>query len=93
MNGSNGSGNGHGHGASASDRESHKRHAADDGGRKKRIKRSSGKACVYCRRRWVVTGVKALTYSHMVCEGGRPCERWYVSRQSQSYSHLTHLTY
>jgi len=51
MNGSNGSGNGHGHGASASDRESHKRHAADDGGRKKRIKRSSGKACVYCRRR------------------------------------------
>ncbi|WRT67288.1 uncharacterized protein IL334_004255 [Kwoniella shivajii] len=31
--------------------------------RKKRTKRSSGKACVYCRR------------SHMVCEGGRPCER------------------
>ncbi|WVF72049.1 hypothetical protein IAT40_006861 [Kwoniella sp. CBS 6097] len=31
--------------------------------RKKRSKRSSGKACVYCRR------------SHMVCEGGRPCER------------------
>nr|XP_018263674.1 transcriptional regulatory protein [Kwoniella dejecticola CBS 10117]OBR85832.1 transcriptional regulatory protein [Kwoniella dejecticola CBS 10117] len=31
--------------------------------RKKRNKRSSGKACVYCRR------------SHMVCEGGRPCER------------------
>nr|XP_019042389.1 transcriptional regulatory protein [Kwoniella bestiolae CBS 10118]OCF21319.1 transcriptional regulatory protein [Kwoniella bestiolae CBS 10118] len=31
--------------------------------RKKRTKRSTGKACVYCRR------------SHMVCEGGRPCER------------------
>ncbi|WWC69308.1 uncharacterized protein I206_103246 [Kwoniella pini CBS 10737] len=31
--------------------------------RKKRTKRTSGKACVYCRR------------SHMVCEGGRPCER------------------
>lgn len=33
------------------------------GSKRKRTKRSSGKACVYCRR------------SHMVCEGGRPCER------------------
>ncbi|ODN83257.1 hypothetical protein L202_01430 [Cryptococcus amylolentus CBS 6039] len=31
--------------------------------KKKRTKRTVGKACVYCRR------------SHMVCEGGRPCER------------------
>ncbi|WVQ71778.1 hypothetical protein IAR50_001319 [Cryptococcus sp. DSM 104548] len=31
--------------------------------KKKRTKRTIGKACVYCRR------------SHMVCEGGRPCER------------------
>ncbi|ORX33425.1 hypothetical protein BD324DRAFT_639734 [Kockovaella imperatae] len=38
-------------------------HDGEDGHRKKRTKRSSGKACVYCRR------------SHMVCEGGRPCER------------------
>ncbi|BEI83880.1 hypothetical protein CcaverHIS002_0404840 [Cutaneotrichosporon cavernicola] len=29
----------------------------------KKLKRKGGKACVYCRR------------SHMVCEGGRPCER------------------
>ncbi|KLT41722.1 hypothetical protein CC85DRAFT_312581 [Cutaneotrichosporon oleaginosum] len=29
----------------------------------KKPKRKGGKACVYCRR------------SHMVCEGGRPCER------------------
>ncbi|ORY24987.1 hypothetical protein BCR39DRAFT_545491 [Naematelia encephala] len=32
-------------------------------GRRKRVKRTVGKACVYCRR------------SHMVCEGGRPCTR------------------
>ncbi|WVO14003.1 hypothetical protein L204_101628 [Cryptococcus depauperatus] len=31
--------------------------------KRKRTKRTAGKACVYCRR------------SHMVCEGGRPCER------------------
>ncbi|KAL7419448.1 hypothetical protein Q5752_006286 [Cryptotrichosporon argae] len=36
----------------------------DDAGHvERRTKRKTGKACVYCRR------------SHMVCEGGRPCER------------------
>ncbi|KAI9637874.1 uncharacterized protein MKK02DRAFT_23232 [Dioszegia hungarica] len=35
----------------------------EDKKRKKRVKKAVGKACVYCRR------------SHMVCEGGRPCER------------------
>ncbi|KAK1924921.1 hypothetical protein DB88DRAFT_525546 [Papiliotrema laurentii] len=43
-----------------------KREVSDSGEKRKRVKRvkrSTGKACVYCRR------------SHMVCEGGRPCER------------------
>ncbi|WWD16064.1 hypothetical protein CI109_100489 [Kwoniella shandongensis] len=43
--------------------ESDDGHHHGDEPRKKRSKRSTGKACVYCRR------------SHMVCEGGRPCER------------------
>jgi hypothetical protein len=51
--------------------------------KRRRVKRSSGKACVYCRRRWVATEQDVLassnaSLSHMVCEGGRPCERWYV---------------
>ncbi|WVQ69934.1 uncharacterized protein L199_008157 [Kwoniella botswanensis] len=66
-------GNGDGHGPSkisgiAKKKSAKKFHGAEGLGkngepRKKRTKRSSGKACVYCRR------------SHMVCEGGRPCER------------------
>ncbi|WOO85521.1 Regulator of drug sensitivity 2 [Vanrija pseudolonga] len=35
----------------------------DESHKSKKAKRKGGKACVYCRR------------SHMVCEGGRPCER------------------
>ncbi|KAL0254071.1 hypothetical protein I308_101450 [Cryptococcus tetragattii IND107] len=44
-------------------KEEPEEHAKVDEPKKKRTKRSAGKACVYCRR------------SHMVCEGGRPCER------------------
>jgi hypothetical protein len=42
-------------------------------------KTGPGKACVYCRRRYVSsTRWKGTDDSHMVCEGGRPCERWLV---------------
>ncbi|ADV19468.1 transcriptional regulatory protein [Cryptococcus gattii Ru294] len=44
-------------------KEEPEEHTRADEPKKKRTKRSAGKACVYCRR------------SHMVCEGGRPCER------------------
>ncbi|OXG21591.1 transcriptional regulatory protein [Cryptococcus neoformans Tu401-1] len=44
-------------------KEEPEEHGKADEPKKKRSKRSAGKACVYCRR------------SHMVCEGGRPCER------------------
>ncbi|KAL1405487.1 hypothetical protein Q8F55_009121 [Vanrija albida] len=39
------------------------RDSVDESHKSKKAKRKGGKACVYCRR------------SHMVCEGGRPCER------------------
>lgn len=61
-------------------KEEPEEHGKADEPRKKRTKRSAGKACVYCRRRWVMcpcrNGRMLNTCSHMVCEGGRPCERW-----------------
>lgn len=40
----------------------------DDGSRKKATKRRKvSHACLYCRR------------SHMTCDEGRPCQRWYAS--------------
>ena len=49
----NGAGGSTRNGASASNGQgSLKRSSTEDSARKKRIKRSSGKACVYCRRRW-----------------------------------------
>ena len=42
-------------------------------------KTGPGKACVYCRRRYAsFTRWEGTDDSHMVCEGGRPCERWLV---------------
>lgn len=42
-------------------------HDEDSGKRKKGAKRRKvNHACLYCRR------------SHMTCDEGRPCQRWYV---------------
>jgi hypothetical protein len=40
--------------------------AADERGRKRQKRRKVNHACLYCRR------------SHMTCDDGRPCQRWYV---------------
>ena len=42
--------------------------AEEDGGKKKKTtkRRKVNHACLYCRR------------SHMTCDEGRPCQRWYV---------------
>ena len=39
----------------------------DDPGKKKKKRRKVNHACLYCRR------------SHMTCDEGRPCQRWYLS--------------
>jgi hypothetical protein len=39
-----------------------------------------------------VAGSQQLISSHMVCEGGRPCDRWYVHLSEYVVSHAVYLT-